>query len=70
MPIFQFIPADSGSPVLYGGSTIGVPNPRLVVHYSAPDDRVIRFIEASGSPPAYFNVLNSRFLNRPSGWSH
>lgn len=70
MAIFDFIRAGSGAPVLYGGVTIGVHDPRVSNPFYNPPDRTITVIPPSGGNNAYFALLDSRYHNRPSGWSH
>lgn len=64
MAIFDWVYAGSGQPIKYGGATVFTENNTRTYYRQG----LTTYIQPSGSS-AYFNVLNNRYINEPSGWN-
>lgn len=62
----QYTLRGSGSPVIYGASTIGTNHP---IRTYAPPSRVIQVMPTSGNITGFFAELDGRYDTPPTGWN-
>lgn len=65
MAVFDWTIAGSGAPIQYGKATIRTDGP---VRSYSPVQNTVTAVQPSGST-TYFDNLNNRYINEPSGWN-